>query len=83
MMAAMSIGSGRWVRPSQVYLLSSALMSVNVLISITSRSCAIVSGLILAICLEDTNMAFVSECRRMFSTSLADSSGSMGTAILP
>ena len=82
-MAAMSIGSGFLMVPSQVYLVSSTLIRLKSLISTTICNLPSASSLIFGSCLRDTNIALASEWTRMFSTSLGETSGSIGTAIRP
>ena len=79
----MSIGSGFLMVPSQVYLVSSTRIRLKSLRSITIWSLPSASSLILGSCLRDTKIALASECWRMFSTSLGETSGSIGTAIRP
>ena len=58
-------------------------MKVKFSMSITRLSLRRVCSLSLGSCLREMNMAFVSECESMFSTSSWESSGSIGTATLP
>ena len=82
-MAAMSMGFGFLTLPSQVYALLSTLMKLKSSRQITSLSFSILSGLSLAFCFALTKTTLDSECSRMFSTSVGESSGSIGTRMRP